>query len=85
LAGGLAGAAVPTTAFIAGIGMIGPARAAILMTFEPVVGVLLAGMLLGEHPSELQLLGGAAVLAAAVVLQSRPPAPVAEEELSPLV
>ncbi len=72
LAGGLAGAAVPTTLFLAGIGMIGPSRAAILMTFEPVVGVALAAAFLGEQPGPLQLVGGVAVLAAAVILQASP-------------
>ncbi|MDQ3938858.1 MAG: DMT family transporter [Chloroflexota bacterium] len=76
LAGGVAGAAIPTTAFLAGIGMIGPSRAAILMTFEPVVGVALAGALLGEQPAPLQLVGGAAVLVAAIVLQVAPRAPI---------
>jgi drug/metabolite transporter (DMT)-like permease len=79
LAGGVAGAAIPTTAFLAGIGMIGPSRAAILMTFEPVVGVALAGALLGEQPAPLQLVGGAAVLAAAIVLQVAPRTPIAAE------
>ncbi len=80
VAGGLTGAAVPTTALMAGLGMIGPARTAILMTFEPVVGVLLAGLLLGEQPTILQLVGGAAVLVAAVVLQASPRAPPEAEE-----
>ena len=35
LAGAITGAAIPTTAFISGIGIIGPSRAAILMTIEP--------------------------------------------------
>ena len=81
LAGGIAGAAIPTTAFLAGIGRIGPSRAAILMTFEPVVGVALAGLLLGETPVPLQLVGGAAVLAAAIILQASPGA--VPEEVEP--
>jgi len=86
LAGGITGAAIPTTMFITGIGLIGPSRAAILMTIEPVVGVTLAALLLGEQPSVLQLVGGAAVLLAAGVLQVAPRAPViAEPELGPLV
>lgn len=72
LAGGLTGAAIPTTALLAGMGVIGPSRAAILMTFEPVIGVALAGLLLGEQPVPLQLVGGAAVLVAAAVLQAVP-------------
>lgn len=78
--GGLIGAAVPTTAMLAGLGLIGPTRTAILMTFEPVVGVALAGLLLAEQPSLLQLVGGAAVLIAAVVLQLAPRAAVEAEE-----
>lgn len=86
LAGGVAGAAIPTTAFIAGIGLIGPSRAAILMTIEPLVGVTLAAILLGEQPTLAQLLGGAAVLVAAAVLQVAPRAPVPREpELGQLV
>jgi drug/metabolite transporter (DMT)-like permease len=86
VAGGVTGAAIPTTAFIAGIGLIGPSRAAILMTIEPIVGVGLAALLLGETPSLIQLLGGAAVLVAAAVLQVAPrtKAPI-EPEYAPLV
>jgi drug/metabolite transporter (DMT)-like permease len=72
LAGGLVGAAIPTTAFITGIGIIGPSRAAILMTIEPLIGVGLAALLLNEQPTLVQLLGGAAVLAGAAVLQVAP-------------
>lgn len=86
LAGGITGAAIPTTAFITGIGLIGPSRAAILMTVEPLVGVTLAALLLGEEPSILQLVGGAAVLVAAAVLQVAARAPVViEPEIGPLV
>lgn len=87
LAGGVAGAAIPTTAFVTGIGLIGPSRAAILMTVEPLVGVTLAGLLLGERPSALQLVGGAAVLIAAAVLQVAPRAPhvAAESEYGHVV
>jgi drug/metabolite transporter (DMT)-like permease len=54
------------------MGIIGPSRTAILMTLEPLVGVAIAGLWLGEEPLPLQLVGGAAVLAAAVVLQAGP-------------
>ena len=78
LAGGLIGAAIPTTAFITGIGIIGPSRAAILMTIEPLIGVALAALLLNEQPTLVQLLGGATVLAGAAILQVAPrTAPVA--------
>jgi len=85
LAGGIAGAAIPTTAFLLGIGLIGPSRAAILMTIEPLVGVTLAALLLGERPSVVQLVGGFAVLAAAIVLQLVPSRVPPEPEFGPLV
>jgi drug/metabolite transporter (DMT)-like permease len=86
VAGGITGAAIPTTAFIAGIGLIGPSRAAIMMTIEPLVGVALAAALLGERPSIIQLFGGAAVLVAAAILQVAPRRTVlAEPEFGPLV
>ncbi len=86
IAGGITGAAIPTTAFIAGIGLIGPSRAAIMMTIEPLVGVALAAVLLGERPSGLQLVGGAIVLTAAAILQVAPRRAVAAEpDFGPLV
>jgi drug/metabolite transporter, DME family len=77
---GLIGAGVPTMAFVVGIRRLGPSRAAILATLEPVVGVLLAALVLGERPTALQLAGGALILAAAVLLQLRPTGPAAEHE-----
>lgn len=85
LLGGITGAAIPTTAFVTGIGLIGPSRAAILMTLEPLVAITLAALLLGEQPSPLQFLGGAAVLAAAVILQLAPSRVAPEPEIGPLV
>lgn len=69
LAAGFVGAAIPTLCFITGIRMLGAPRAAILATLEPVVGVLLAALLLNEQPAPIQLLGGAFILFAAVLLQ----------------
>lgn len=69
LAAGFVGAAIPTLCFITGIRLLGAPRAAILATLEPVVGVLLAALLLGEQPSALQLLGGGLILVAAILLQ----------------
>jgi drug/metabolite transporter (DMT)-like permease len=86
LFGAIAGGAIPTTLFMIGIGWIGPSRAAILMTVEPVVGVIIAGLLLGEQPSPVQLVGGAMVVAAAAALQVFPPRKVEPEpEFGPLV
>jgi drug/metabolite transporter (DMT)-like permease len=86
LAGGVLGAAIPTTLFVTGINLIGPSRAAILMTIEPLVGVILAVALLGEHPLVLQVIGGGMVLAAAAVLQMAPRRSAeVEAEIRPLV
>lgn len=85
LLGGITGAAIPTTAFVTGIGLIGPSRAAILMTFEPLVAITLAWLLLNEQPSPLQFMGGAAVLVAAIVLQLAPSRVPPEPEIGPLV
>ena len=68
---GVIGAGVPTLAFITGIRRLGPSQAAILATLEPVVGVGLAAWLLAERPAPVQLLGGALILSAAVLLQLR--------------
>lgn len=69
LVAGVIGAGVPTVAYITGIRMLGPSRAAILATLEPVVGVGLAAWLLAEMPTVVQLLGGLLILVAAVLLQ----------------
>jgi drug/metabolite transporter (DMT)-like permease len=66
---GLFAAAIPSILFLAGIRRIGGTRAGILMLFEPVVGVALAAILLGESVAPIQILGGVAILAAAVILQ----------------
>jgi len=88
LAGAITGAAIPTTAFITGIGLIGPSRAAILMTIEPLVGVTIAALFLHEQPSLVQVIGGAAVLVGAAVLQIAPRSAgqvAVEPEMGPLV
>ena len=69
LLAGTLGAGIPTVAFILGIRLLGASRGAILATLEPVVGVALAALLLGEHPGPLQLIGGALIIVAGVLLQ----------------
>jgi drug/metabolite transporter (DMT)-like permease len=69
---GVIGAGVPTLAFITGIRRLGPSKAAIIATLEPVVGVGLAAWLLAEQPAPIQLIGGALILGAAALLQLRP-------------
>ncbi len=80
LLAGVIGAGAPTFLYITGIRRLGAPRAAILSTFEPVVGVALATLLLGERPGPLQLVGGALIIAAAITLQLRPHAEMAEHE-----
>jgi drug/metabolite transporter (DMT)-like permease len=80
LVAGVAGAGVATFSFITGIRLLGAPRAAILSTFEPVVGVVLAAVLLAERSTPLQLVGGALIIAAGIVLQLRPQAELVEHE-----
>ena len=81
LLAGTLGAGIPTVSYIVGIRLLGPPRAAILATMEPVVGVLLAAWLLAEQPALIQLLGGILVVTAAILLQLRPRlAPPVEHE-----
>lgn len=56
------------TAFFAGLKRIGPTNASTLSTFEPIVAVILAAIVLGESISPVELLGGVLILAAVVVL-----------------
>ena len=66
---GTVGAGLPTLAFIIGIRRLGPPRAAILATLEPVVAVILAAVLLAEIPTAVQLVGGALVISGGVLSQ----------------
>jgi len=70
---GLFTAAIPSLFFLVGIRVIGGTRAGVVMLFEPVVGVALAAILLGESLQPIQLAGGAAILAAALILQRTTP------------
>jgi drug/metabolite transporter (DMT)-like permease len=63
------GTTIPVLAFILGLRMVGPSRAAILSTFEPACTVLLAVIVLGESASAIQYLGGACILASVVLLE----------------
>ena len=54
--------------FFEGLKRIGPTSASTLSTFEPIVAVVLAAIVLGETISPIQVLGGALILAAVVVL-----------------
>jgi drug/metabolite transporter (DMT)-like permease len=71
---GVAIAVVPTmvaiSLFMAGLPRIGANRAALLSTWEPVVTVLLAVLLLGDRLSGVQVAGGLLVLLAVVTVQA---------------
>jgi drug/metabolite transporter (DMT)-like permease len=60
---------VAVSAFFAGLRRVGPSEAAILSTFEPPVTVALSFLALGERLTPAQLVGGALVLSAVVLLQ----------------
>jgi drug/metabolite transporter (DMT)-like permease len=77
---GIIGAGIPTMAWIMGIRILGAPRAAIISTLEPVVGIVLAALLLAELPTPLQVMGGACIVVAAIVVQRRPGVEAAEHE-----
>ncbi|HLA65321.1 MAG TPA: DMT family transporter, partial [Candidatus Saccharimonadales bacterium] len=82
LLAGVVGAGLPTVCFITGIRRLGAPRATILATLEPVVGVGLAALLFNEPPTALQIVGGALIILAGILLQLRR-AEVAEHEALP--
>ncbi len=59
---------VPIAAFLGGLARIGSSRASILSTVEPPVTVVLAVLIFGEALGWPQILGGALVLSAAVLV-----------------
>ena len=71
LVAGILAAGVSSLLFLTAIRTIGGTRTGILMLLEPVVGVVLAALLLGEALGPLQAAGGGLVLAGALVLQLR--------------
>jgi drug/metabolite transporter (DMT)-like permease len=70
---------VAIVTFFAGMARVGPGDAATLSTFEPVVTVVLAALVLDERVTALQAAGGAVILGA-VILLSRAPAAAPEPE-----
>jgi drug/metabolite transporter (DMT)-like permease len=59
---------IPVIAFLAGLERIGPTNAAMLSTLEPVVTVLLAGLIFGERLETIAILGGGLILVAVILL-----------------
>jgi len=71
------GTVVGITTFLIGLQLIGPTRASVLSTFEPVTTVVLAALLLGEPIGPWTAGGGALILAGALMLtrSGKPMAP----------
>jgi drug/metabolite transporter, DME family len=80
LVSGIAAAGISSLLFLTAIRSIGGTRTGILMLLEPVVGVLLAALWLGEAFTPAQGFGGVLVLAGALVLQLQ-----SDEEHEPIV
>ena len=59
---------IAISAFLAGLPKVGPSTAAIVSTVEPLVSVAMAMLWFGERLGVVQILGGALVLAAVVLL-----------------
>jgi drug/metabolite transporter (DMT)-like permease len=57
--------------FFAGLKRIGPTNASTLSTFEPIVAVALAAIVLGETITPVQALGGLLILIAVVILSRK--------------
>lgn len=73
----LLGNGVVTAAAFAGmfaaLPLLGPSRTSVVMTLEAVFAIVLAAAFLGEELGVLQVLGGMAVLAGAVLVAASPP------------
>src|SRR6266851_3451202 len=66
---------VAILSFLAGLARIGPTDAATLSTLEPAMTALMAVVLLGESLEPVQILGGALIVSAAlIVARAGPPA-----------
>ena len=59
---------IPVATFLAGLERIGPTRAAMLSTLEPVVTVLLAAWIFNEKLGSIVMLGGGLILIAVILL-----------------
>ena len=78
---GLIATALPITLILAGVKEIGPGRAAVFSTVEPLLTVLLASLLLGEQIEPLQYFGGVVLLSGVLWLRlQRPRLPPATVE-----
>ncbi|MHC1724661.1 MAG: DMT family transporter [Syntrophobacteraceae bacterium] len=67
----LFGTAVPFSLYTMGISLIRSTRASVTATLEPIAAGFIAYIFLGELLEPLQILGGAAVIASVILLQTR--------------
>ncbi|WP_410499934.1 DMT family transporter [Chitinibacter sp. S2-10] len=65
-------------AFLAGLDYLSASEASTLSTLEPVVSVVLAALILGEHLSLQQWIGGGGILLAALMIALSPVIPAPE-------
>jgi len=81
---GIFAAGIPSFLFLAGIRWIGGVKAGILMLAQAPIGVALAAIFLDETIGPVQVAGGLAILAAAVIIQrSASPSSSADEQPGP--
>jgi drug/metabolite transporter (DMT)-like permease len=66
---GVLGAALAKVFLLRAVRRLGGTRTSVLLLFEPLVAVVLAGVMLGQGLTPGQILGGVAVLAAALLAQ----------------
>jgi drug/metabolite transporter (DMT)-like permease len=76
LLAGTVGAAIPKVLVLWGVRRIGGTRTAVTMLAEPVTAVVSAAIVLGQPVTPSQVLGGAAILVAAALVQRHVPGDV---------
>jgi drug/metabolite transporter (DMT)-like permease len=64
--------ALPKVWVMGGVRLIGSTRAAVAMTVEPVVAIVVANLVLGQQLTVFELIGGAGILVAVVLVQLPP-------------
>jgi drug/metabolite transporter (DMT)-like permease len=80
---GLVSTFIAVQTFYAGAHRIGAARASLISTIEPIWTISLAGLLLGESLTSIQLFGGALIIGGVVLSQTGgAPAPTPELRLA---
>ncbi len=75
--------ALPKVWVIGGVRRIGSTRAAVALLMEPVVAVVVAALVLGQGLTFIELVGGAAILGAVVLVQIPAPSPAERVALEP--